>query len=184
MLAYIIYALLGLAVLLVVIGIFLPSRVTVERAITIDAPAEKIFPWAADLKLWPQWTVWNAAEDATLAYTYPGPTTGQGGSMHWTAKKMGDGNLTFREFEPAQRLVYELRMPAHNTTVYGEIEFESAGGGSTPVTWLDEVDLGGNPLKKWLGPVLKKMLGQAFARNLVGLRNATLSGAASGPGPK
>ena len=71
MLAYIIYALLGLAVLLVVIGFFLPSRVTVERAITIDAPAEKIFPWAADLKLWPQWTVWCASAPGATPKTLP-----------------------------------------------------------------------------------------------------------------
>jgi len=178
------YVLLGLGVLLMVIGFFLPARVTVERSITIDQPAGKIFSWAADLKLWPQWTVWNAAEDATLAYTYPGPTTGLGGSMQWTAKKMGDGSLRFTEFEPDKRLVYELRMPAHHTTVRGELEFESAGGGATRVTWLDEVDLGGNPLKKWLGPLLKKMLGRAFARNLQGLKTAAMTGRATGPGPK
>ena len=152
----IVCVLLGLVVLLVVIGFLLPSGVTIERSITIDAAAEKIFPWVSDLKLWPQWTVWNAAEDATLAYTYPGPTIGKGGAMHWTAKKMGDGNLTITEIEPPLRLVYELRMPTHNTTVRGEIELESAGGGVTRVTWLDEVDMGSNPLKKWFGPLLKK----------------------------
>jgi uncharacterized protein YndB with AHSA1/START domain len=97
---------------------------------------------------------------------------------------MGDGSLRFTEFEPDKRLVYELRMPAHNTTVRGELEFESAGGGATRVTWLDEVDLGGNPLKKWLGPLLKKMLGRAFGRNLQGLKTAAMTGRATGPGPK
>lgn len=63
----------GLVVLLVVSGFFLPSRVTGERAVTIDAPVGKIFPWAADLKLWPQWTVWNATKDATLAGHASGP---------------------------------------------------------------------------------------------------------------
>ncbi len=175
---------LGLAVALMVIGFVLPSRVTVERAITIDRPAAVIFPWAADLKLWPQWTVWNASEDPTLAYTYPGPTTGKGGVMHWTAKKMGNGSLTWLEFEPNAKLSYELRMPAHGTTVFGMIEFESAGADSTRVTWLDEVELGGNPFKKLLGPLLKGMLGKAFARNLVGLKTAAMTGQPAGPGTK
>ena len=178
------YVLLGIGLLLVVIGFFLPGCVIVERSVTIDQPAGKIFPWAADLKLWPGWTVWNHSEDATRAYTYPGPTTGIGGSMQWTAKKMGDGSLRFTEFELGKRLVYELRMPAHQTTVRGEIEFESAGGGATRVTWLDELELGGNPLKKWLGPLLKKMLGRAFERNLQGLKVAAMTGHAAGPGPK
>ncbi|MBI2517526.1 MAG: SRPBCC family protein [Opitutae bacterium] len=180
----IIFTLLGLVVLLVIVGLCLPSRVTVERSLTIDRPAEKIFPWAADLKLWPQWTVWNATEDPSLAYTYPGPTTGPGGSMVWTAKKMGAGSLKFVHFEAGRALHYELVMPAHGTKVYGEIEFESAGGGATRVTWLDEVDLGGNPFKKLFGPMLKKTLGRCFERNLQGLKTAALSGQAAGPGPK
>ena len=176
--------LLGLVVLLVIIGFVLPSKVTVLRSVTIDRPVEAIFPWVADLKLWPQWTVWNAADDATLNYTYPGPTTGLGGAMHWTAKKMGDGSLTFTEFQPNQALRYELRMPAHGTNVQGNIEFESAGGGATSVTWYDDVNLGGNPFKHLLGPLLKKMLGRAFERSLAGLKTAAMTGHASGPGPK
>jgi uncharacterized protein YndB with AHSA1/START domain len=176
--------LLGLLLLLVIIGLFLPSKVTVLRSTTIDKPVESIFPWVADLKLWPQWTVWNAAEDPTLIYTYPGPTTGLGGAMHWTAKKMGDGSLTFTEFAPNKTIRYELRMPAHGTNVQGNIEFESAGGGATGVTWYDDVDLGANPFKHLLGPLLKSMLGKAFARSLAGLKTAAMTGKAAGPGPK
>jgi uncharacterized membrane protein len=184
MLALILYAMLGLVVLLVIFGFILPSKITVMHSVTIDKPVEVIFPWVADLKLWPQWTVWNATEDSTLSYTYPGPTTGAGGAMHWTAKKMGDGSLTFTEFQPNQALRYELLMPAHGTRVQGNIEFESAGGGATGVTWYDEVNLGANPFKHLLGPVLKKMLGRAFARSLAGLKKAAMTGQASGPGPK
>jgi hypothetical protein len=177
-------SLLGLVVLLVIVGLVLPAKVTVLRSITIDRPVEAIFPWAADLKLWPQWTVWTSAEDPTLNYTYPGPTTGLGGAMHWTAKKMGDGSLTFTEFQANQALRYELRMPAHGTNVQGNIEFESAGGGATGVTWYDEVDLGKNPFKHLLGPLLRKMLGRAFERSLAGLKTAAMTGQAAGPGPK
>ncbi len=184
MLAIILYVLLGLVVLLVIIGLFLPAKITVLRSVTIDRPVEVIFPWAADLKLWPQWTVWNATEDPTLRYTYPGPTTGKGGAMHWTARKMGDGSLTFTDFLPHQALRYELRMPAQGTNVQGNIEFESAGGGATGVTWYDDVHLGPNPLKHLLGPLLKRILGQAFARSLAGLKNAAMTGQATGPGPK
>jgi hypothetical protein len=175
---------LGLVLVLAVVGLFLPSRVTVERATVIDQPVDRIFPWAAELKLWPQWTVWNTAEDATLSYLYPGATTGLAGSMHWTAKKMGNGSLIFSAFEPNRTLRYELRMPARDTIVHGNIEFESAGGGATRVAWFDEVELGRNPFKKLLGPLLKKWLGQAFERNLAGLKSAALTGRASGPGPK
>lgn len=184
MITHVLLGLLGLLALLVIIGVFLPAKITVFRSITIDRPVEAIFPWAADLRLWPRWTVWNTGEDPTLAYAYPGPTTGLGAAMRWTAKKMGDGSLTFTEFLPLQAVRYELRMPARGTIVQGNIEFESAGGGATGVTWYDEVDLGRNPFKRLLGPLLQKMLGRAFERSLTGLKTAAMTGEAAGPGPK
>jgi len=176
--------LLGLVLVVTAIGFFLPGKVTVERATVIDQPVERIFPWAADLRLWSQWTVWNDSEDPTLKYSFPGATTGLAASMQWTAEKMGSGSLIFRAFEPNQALRYELRMPEHGSIVHGNIEFESAGGGSTRVDWFDEVDLGHNPYKKLMGPVLKPMLGRAFERSLAGLKTAAMTGKASGPGPK
>jgi uncharacterized protein YndB with AHSA1/START domain len=184
MIVYVLSITVGLVLVVVAIGFLLPARITVERATVIDQPPEKIFPWVAELKLWPEWTIWNAAEDATLTYSYPGATTGLAGSMHWTAKKMGDGSLIFSAFEPNRVLRYELRMPAHGTIVHGNIEFESAGGGATRVDWFDEVELGHNPFKKLLGPVLRRMLGRAFERSLTGLNVAAMTGRANGPGPK
>lgn len=172
----------GLVLVVTAIGVLLPSRLTVERATVIDQPVGEIFPWAADLKLWPLWTVWNITEDATLTYLYPGATTGLAGSMHWTAKKMGAGSLIFTAFEPDKALRYEMRLPAHGTVVQGNIEFESAGAGATRVAWFDEVELGHNPFKKLFGPLLRKMLGQAFERSLAGLKTAAMTGRASGPG--
>ena len=184
MLAIILYTVLGLVVIVVVVGLLLPSRVLVERAVVIDQPAEAIFPWIADLKLWPRWSVWNRTEDPTLAYTYDGATTGRGGAMRWTARKMGNGCLTITEFVPNQVLRYELRMEGRGMVVRGNIELESAGGGATRVDWFDEVDLGHNPLRKWLGFVIRPMLGRAFERSLAGLKTAAQTGQASGPGPK
>ena len=181
MLVYILSITLGLVLVVAAVGLFLPSRITVERATVIDQPVEKIFPWVAELKLWPQWTVWNTAEDVTLSYTYPGATTGLAGAMHWTAKKMGDGSLIFSGFEPNKALRYEMRLPAHETIVHGNIEFESAGGGSTRVDWYDEVELGRNPFKKLFGPLVRRMLGRAFERSLAGLKTAAMTGTASGP---
>jgi hypothetical protein len=79
-------------------------------------------------------------------------------------------------------LRYEQRMPC--TTAQGNIEFESAGGGATRVSWYDDVHMGANPFIKLLGPVLRKMLGRTFALNLAGLKAAAMTGQASGPGPK
>ena len=168
----------------VVIGWLLPRNITIERAIGIDKSADAIFPWIANLRTWPEWTVWNQKEDPSLAYTYSGPESGLGAAMSWTAKKMGDGMLTISDAKPDRFIRYEMRMKDRPIVVRGNIELESVGGGATLVMWFDHIKLGVNPLRRWLGLLLKPMMGKAFHRNLTGLRTAAEKGKASGPGPK
>lgn len=49
-----------------IIGLFLPSRVTVACSLTIAQPAEKIFPWATEPDLWPQWTAFSRNPEGNL----------------------------------------------------------------------------------------------------------------------
>jgi len=182
MLATILYLVAGLVLALVVIGFLLPRQITVERSIGIDRPAEAIYPWVADLKTWPQWTVWNQTEDPSLAYTYSGAANGQGAAMSWTARKMGNGTLTVTAAEPGKYIRYALRMERRSMAVHGNIEIEPTGGGATLVQWFDTVDLGLNPMLRWTGIPLRPALGQAYRRNLAGLKSAAETGHAGGPG--
>jgi hypothetical protein len=184
MLATILCLVLGLLVVLVAVGWLLPREVTVERATGIDKPADAVFPWIANLKTWPDWTVWNQQEDPSLVYTYSGADSGRGASMSWTAKKMGSGSLTITDAAPGRYIRYTLRMQHRTMVVRGNIEIEPAGGGATLVQWFDTVDFGRNPLVRYMGFMLRPMLGRAYRRNLAGLKVAVETGRASGPGPK
>jgi hypothetical protein len=184
MLTMILYLLLGLIVVFVVIGWLLPREITIERAIGIDKTADTIFPWIANLRTWPEWTVWNNHEDPSLAYRYSGSDSGLGAAMSWTAKKMGDGQLTINDAKPGRFIRYEMRMTGRSMVVRGNIELESAGGGATLVMWFDNINLGANPLRRWFGLLLRPMMEKAFHRNLTGLKSAAETGKASGPGRK
>ena len=48
-----------LSVALLAIGFVLPSQFRVERAVVINAPAEKIYALIAASSEWKRWTVWN-----------------------------------------------------------------------------------------------------------------------------
>jgi hypothetical protein len=184
MLATILYLVLGLLIALVVIGWLLPREITVERTISIDRHSDAIYQWIANLKTWPDWTIWNKNEDPSLVYTYSGADTGQGAVMSWTAKKMGGGTLTISTAQPGRFIRYEMRMTGRTMVVRGNLELESAGGGATLVMWFDNVDFGLNPFTRWLGFLIKPMLGRAYHRNLVGLKTAAETGKAAGPGQK
>jgi hypothetical protein len=77
-----------------------------------------------------------------------------------------------------------MRMTGRTMVVRGNLELESAGGGATLVMWFDNVDFGLNPFTRWLGFLIKPMLGRTYHRNLAGLKTAAETGKAAGPGRK
>ena len=66
-----------LALALVSIGFFLPSRFEVARSTVINAPAEKVYDLIADPRLWSKWSAWNE-RDPTMDVRFSGPPFGQG----------------------------------------------------------------------------------------------------------
>ncbi|HEY4299802.1 MAG TPA: SRPBCC family protein [Candidatus Didemnitutus sp.] len=172
----------GAVFLVTAIGFLLPARIKVARTLVIDLPPERIFPWVADLRLWPGWTVWNRSEDPTLSFSYPSATTGLAGSMLWVAARLGSGSLIITHFEQNRAIGYEMRLLSRAEMVQGRIALEPGESGATRVLWRDEVDLGLNPFRKLAGPLVARSLGKSFERNLAGLNAAALTGRAGGPG--
>ena len=49
----------SLIVILVLASFFLPQKQHVERSVDITAPAEKVYPYLADPKLFSEWSPWS-----------------------------------------------------------------------------------------------------------------------------
>lgn len=173
--------LLGALLLVIAVGVLLPSRLVVARAQLVEVPPERIFPWLNELKLWPGWTVWNRSDDPTLSFTYPSATSGLAASMHWMTTGADSGSLIITRLESNRLLGYELRLLTRAVVVQGRIELQPGESG-TRVSWRDEIDLGSNPLRKIAGPFVARAQGRACQRNLAGLAAAALTGRAGGPG--
>src|SRR6188768_836956 len=89
----VIVALLGL---LLVISLFLPGTMHVERSVTINAPARVVFDQVNTVKNWEQWSPWLKM-DSTMKRTYFGPASGTGAGYSWTSKEMQSGTMTFTD---------------------------------------------------------------------------------------
>ena len=85
--------LLILLVLLVAIGLLLPSAAQVERSIVIDAPAEQIFPHVNSMRAFHAWSPWSDIDPDT-AYEFSGPEQGVGSRMTWQSgnSQVGHGS--------------------------------------------------------------------------------------------
>ncbi|MEY2410555.1 MAG: hypothetical protein QOF48_3225 [Verrucomicrobiota bacterium] len=164
----IILIVLILPILLLVISFFLPSQYRVERVAMIQAKPDAIFPWLAQLRKWPEWTVWNTNYDSTLAYTFSGPAEGTGSEMSWTAKS-GNGSLKLTGADVNSGVRYELNFDNGRFLSTGGVSL-SPTGEVTRVTFFNEGNFGKNPVRRYFGLLMDKMMGGDFDKNLQGLK--------------
>jgi len=165
----IVLVILILPILLLLASFLLPSKYRVERSVVIKATPEAIYPWLADLRKWPDWTVWNTTTDPTLAYAYSGPAEGAGAEMSWTAKS-GSGSLKLTSAEAQTGVKYDLNFDNGKHLSTGGVTMAPAGDGATRVTFSNEGGFGANPVMRYLGLMMNKFMGGEFDKNLEGLR--------------
>jgi uncharacterized protein YndB with AHSA1/START domain len=157
-----------LALVLVLGGYLLSPKFTVERRITIQAPAERVYALVADPKGWQRWGEWNR-RDPHMAIEYSGAASGVGAVWSWKSKSQGDGRMTFTAAEPGRRLAYDLYFPDFGTTSSGELRLQAQGSG-TEVVWVMNGDMGSNPLFRWIALNADSMVGQDFEAGLKNLQ--------------
>ena len=162
-------ALVLLLIVLVAVAYVLPSHYKVVRSIDIDAPPAKVYPLVATVKTWQQWAVWNR-RDPNMKIVYSGPEAGTGAKWVWDSKSEGKGEMTLTAAEPDKRVGYSLYFPDFNSTANGNIEFTPVGATGTHVTWSNDGDLGNNPMMRWMGLAMDKMVGADFDAGLANLK--------------
>lgn len=164
----------GLAVLvllLVLVAFVLPARYRVERSIVINAPAAALFPRVADLREWRTWTIWYERDPAITNTCSPQQLV-VGAWSEWQSKKEGSGKATVTVLEPDRRAVYRLEFPDFGTASTGMFVL-TVEGNATRVTWSDEGDLGYNPMNRWFGLFLDKLIGGDFEAGLAKLKRSS-----------
>jgi uncharacterized protein YndB with AHSA1/START domain len=112
-----------------------PASFTVERTVTIDAPAEQVFAWVSDFQRFEEFSPW-AHLDPSMAREVKGTAGMEGHSYGWSGnEKAGEGRMTVTEVVPNQSVSIRLEFlkPFSSTnqnrwTLVGE-------GEQTQVTW-------------------------------------------------
>ncbi|MCK6428392.1 MAG: SRPBCC family protein [Burkholderiaceae bacterium] len=164
----VVLALVVLALAFVGIGFLLPSQFHVERSVVINAPAEKVYALIADPREWKRWTVWNQ-RDPAMKIEYAGPPSGVGAKWSWQSKTEGNGEMEFTEATPPNRLGYRLSFPEFGMQSKGLLRVVPDGAG-VRVSWSNEGDMGSNPLNRWFGLMMDRLVGPDFEGGLANLK--------------
>ena len=164
--------LIGLVLLLCLIvlggGMFISPKYAMARSQQIAAAPEKVYPLIAAPKAWKDWSAWNK-RDPAMAIEYSGPEIGPGAVWAWKSKTEGNGRMTFTAVAPPGKVDYELFFPDFDSTSTGSFTIEAKDGGSL-VTWTMDGDMGKNPINRWMGLFMDKMVGPDFESGLKGLK--------------
>lgn len=165
--------------LIVVVGSqFLPGEYRVERSVAIGAKPEAIFPLLASLKTWPQWTAWSKEEYPQMVWTFSGPESGVGATSEWNDPKT-NGRMTITRVSINAGVWYDLSMENDQFQAHGALMLDRAAAG-TKVRWVDEGDLGRNPLNRIFGLFLDGMVGKDFEKGLAKLKMQVEAAPAAG----
>jgi uncharacterized protein YndB with AHSA1/START domain len=131
-----------IAIVVVITGIVVfadtkPNTIEVTRSITIQAPAEKIFPLIDDFHHWPGWAPQDK-EDPTMKRIYSGVESGAGAISDWQGTgNAGKGRMTITESAAPNKVVVRVDFVrpfvAHNLNEF--VLEPTEPGTSTKVTW-------------------------------------------------
>ncbi|WP_298851227.1 SRPBCC family protein [uncultured Ruegeria sp.] len=165
-----IFAALVILLLVLVVGSYLlPGKAEVSRDITIDAPAEAIFPYVNSIQETEQWSPW-LSRDPETQLSYSGPEAGVGNTLNWASDnpQVGTGSQQIIESVENQQVRTALDFgPMGTATASFILEAE---GGATKVIWGFESDLGLNPMSRWMGLMMDKWVGGDYERGLINLK--------------
>ena len=168
-LIYIAEGLAVVVVLLIVVGLFLPSSYRVERRITMRGRSDAIFDYLDNLKQWPTWTAWTVARYPDMQTSFSGPERGVGAVYHWTGKSVGIGCIKLTHSDPRRGIEYDLDFDKGKYLSHGMITLETAGD-SVTVTWVNTGQLGKNPMSRYFGLLMDRMMGPDFQKGLETLK--------------
>lgn len=166
--------LLCIIILTVGVAYLLPRHIHVERSATIPASPEVVFNQVNNLKNWEKWSPWHDI-DPDMEIVYSRPEMGAGASYSWSSNNpaAGQGKLTIMESLPYSLITTELYF-AEQGTATAQYTFVPVDEG-TLMTWSMESDMGNNPIGRYFGLFMDKMLGSDFEKGMENIKEVVAS---------
>jgi len=150
-----------------------PNSFAVQRAISIKAPAEKIFPLINDFH---QWVAWSPYEnkDPAMKRTYSGAESGEGAVYAWDGNSnVGSGRMEILDASVPSKIVIKLDFlkpfEGHNTAEFTMLP----QGDATNLVWAmrGQAVFVSKVMQVFMN--LDKMIGKDFEAGLANLKKLT-----------
>jgi effector-binding domain-containing protein len=161
--------LMGIIALLFIVSFLLPKTYKVERSTMIKSSPEVIYALTSDFQQWHLWAAWTKETDSTVVFEMTGEPAQAGTSWKWNGEVLGNGEMILSELQPGRLVAYDLAFDHGKYKSKGKLVIEPEGD-SIKVSWFDEGDLGYNPVSRYMGLFMGKMMGPDFEKGLAKLK--------------
>lgn len=161
--------LLLLVIVAVVVGVFLPSELHVERTTTIESPPATVFALVNGFALYNRWSPWFKM-DPEARYTFEGPAFGPGAKMSWTSDNpwVGAGSREITAAAPFEHVEVHTDF-GEEGSAETSFDVEKVEGG-TRITWNFDTDFGWNLFGRYQGLFFDSWVGDKYGEGLAGLK--------------
>jgi hypothetical protein len=124
----------GIAGVVAYAAVTQPNTFRVQRAMTINAPADRLVGILSDLRRGAEWSPYEK-KDPAMKKTFSGPASGPGAKLEWDGNgDVGAGSLTVADVSPSKitlNLAMTRPMNANNVVEYTF----APQGNATTMTW-------------------------------------------------
>ena len=152
-------------VLILLIGVLLPSATHVERTAIIKGNPESVFKLINNLKDWEKWSPWHKI-DPKMVIVYSDTVEGVGGSYSWKSDhdNVGNGKMTITESSAFSMVKTDMNF-MENGIAKGGFYLKPLPEG-TEVKWTMDSDAGWNIIARYFGLMMDKFVGPDFEKGL------------------
>ncbi|MBS1636612.1 MAG: SRPBCC family protein [Bacteroidetes bacterium] len=167
----ILYVIIGLFVVYLILCLFGPSEVKIERSAVINAPADVLKTKMADLKFFHEsWSPWTE-KDPNMKTEYKGEMGQPGSSMSWVSEKkeVGSGTMTYVRTS-GDTICQLLNFEGHGNADVCFVVTPDNGG--SKVSWIMQNKVGFFARAFMLFMNIDKMVGPDFEKGLSKLKTA------------
>lgn len=153
----------------VVVGVFLPSEVHVERTTTIDSPPATVFALVNGFALYNRWSPWFEM-DPEARYTFEGPAFGPGAKMSWVSDNqwVGAGSREITVAVPFEHVEVQMDFGEEGSAETA-FDIERVEDG-TRIAWSFKTDFGWNLFDRYQGLFFDSWVGDKYEEGLAGLK--------------
>lgn len=168
--AIVLVLLLGLIVSFLLVGFFLPSSWTIDKAELINTTSEKVLDMIIDLDNWSSWLVWSIPE-SEYELVYSEDKIGQGAWQSFSNNQMS-ATIHITGIEPDQKVHWKMDIDKTGFQIQGVFVVATTAVNYTQVACriesgkVSEV----NPAKRIQLRILKQFIDEAFDESLTNLQ--------------